>query len=115
MVILEVANGNMIAAKEFNYPLLSFSSLLIFASGKISDNKAIIASRDDRFHVLTIVNTATWVANTFYAADSGINLYSFVPLFNTDQIVLLYYITDSHRFTLQTAYDKLDKTEMFTT
>ena len=115
MVVLNATNGDMLTAKEFQYPSLTLTSFQIFASGKISDDKTIISARTDDSHLLTVVNTATWVANTFYAAGSSINLYSFVPLFNTDQIILIYYITNSHSFTLQTAYDKLDKTEMFTT
>ena len=115
LIVLNATNGNKIIAKEFQYPNLTSSFYIMIASGKISDTKVVIGSRDTRFHLLTIVDVVTWVANTFYAADSVIVILGFVPLFSTDQIILLYEGANSEYYTLRTAYDKLNLTEMFTT
>ena len=116
LIVLNATNGNKIIAKEFQYPnLTAGASFQIQASGKISDTKVFLGIRDNNFHLLTFVDVVTWVANTFYAAHSGITTQSFVPLFSTDQIILMYQGANSEHYTLQTAYDKLNLTEMFTT
>ena len=115
LIVLNATNGNKIIAKEFQYPSLTVSNYQIHASGKVSDAKVVIGSFGVNFHLLTIVDVVTWVANTFYAANSGITIQSFVPLFSTDQIILMYQGANSEYYTLQTAYDKLNMTEMFTT
>ena len=116
LIVLNATNGNKIIAKEFQYPnLTAGASFQIQASGKISDTKVVIGSHDNSFHLLTFVDVVTWVASTFYAANSGITIQSFVPLFSTDQIILMYQGVNSEQYTLQTAYDKLNLTEMFTT
>ena len=113
--VLDVSNGNMLTAKEFQYPLVAFNNCRLYATGKINDHKAIISIKDDTFSLITIVNTDEWTAKTFYSPGIGAKLYSYKPLVSMDQIMLLYTTENSGSFTLQTAYDKLDKTEMFTT
>ena len=116
LIVLNATNGDKIISKEFQYPSLTFTSgFQIYASGKISDTKVVIGSHDNSFHLLTFVDVVTWVANTFYVAHSGITTQSFVPLFSTDQIILMYQGVNSEYYTLQTAYDKLNLTEMYTT
>ena len=116
LTVLNVTNGNKIIAKEFQYQnLTAGASFQIQASGKISDTKVVIGIRDNSAHILTFVDVVTWNANTFYAAGSGIFIQSFVPLFSTDQIILMYQGVNSEHYTLQAAYDKLNLTEMYTT
>ena len=114
ILVLNATDGNMLSAKELQFPSLNFNNLKIMSSGKISENEVIIAPRDNNSHLVTIVNTDTWSVNTYYAAGNTAQLYSFVPLFSTDQIVLLFFQTNSWHYTFQTAYNKLDKTEMYT-
>ena len=115
LIVLNATNGDKIIAKEFQYPSLTASNYQIQASGKISDTKVVISSKDNNFHLLTIVDVVTWVAYTFYAAGSSIFTQGFTPLFSTDQIILVYQGANSEQYTLQTAYDKLNLTEMYTT
>ena len=116
VLVLNATNGDLLTAKEFQYPSLTFNDNELHACGKISENQIIISTRDTGSHFVSIVNSDTWTADTYYAAGNNARLFSFTPIFSTDQIVLMLVGTthDALHVTLQTAYDKLDKTEMYT-
>ena len=107
-------NGSIIEVKQINYDL-SYSSPIINANGRISDDKIILAmkvSSTTRFFV-TFINIDTWDLNSFYA-EGSYDLEGFSSLFNTDQIYMIFDdSTNSIDFTIRATYDKLHYTELF--
>ena len=113
---LDPSNGNLNEAKDISFPTSSYTSLQILAGGLISNNLLIytIAGTAPTTSIVAFINTDTWEAISF-SADEGVyaNTYNFSPLFNTDQIILAG-SRSSDFYTLQTAYDKLHMTELYT-
>ena len=113
---LDPSSGNLNEAKDISFPTLSHTSVQIQAGGLISNNQlmfSILGVAPTTF-IVNFVNTDTWEAISFNTEiGTSLTIYNFSPLFNTDQIVLAYSrISDFH--TLQTAYDKLHMTELYT-
>ena len=111
IIVLHPSNGSHITTKIVTYPASSI--LATVASGRFSNNLMLIyiPFQSPDGENLIFVNTDDWSVTT-YVSSSFRALYNFLPMFDTDQIMLLLSKSDE-RFTLQTAYDQLDKTEFF--
>ena len=112
IIVLHPSNGSHIRTKIVTPPATSFAST--FANGRFSNNLMLIyvpqtsPSGDN----VILVNTEDWSVTT-YVSSTFRQLYNYSPIFDTDQIMLLLFDSGLRDFTLQTAYDKLDKTEFY--
>ena len=111
------SNGNLNDARELSFPSLTFTSMELHAGGAISDNKLLFSTltSSSEYFIVGIINTDTWTVSSYQAQPNIINfLLDFSQLFSTDQIVLCIRAKTSGHFTIRTAYDKLNMTELFT-
>ena len=112
MFVFYPSNGSLIEAKQLGYDS-SFTNPKIDANGRISDNKIVhsikVASTSRCF--VTFINIDTWELKSFYA-EGSIRLKGLSSLFNTDQIFMAFIYSPNY-FTIKTAYDKLNYTELF--
>ena len=111
------SNGSLNDARELSFPSFTFTSMTIQAGGAISDNKLLFSTKTSTsvYYIVSIINTDTWTVLSYQAQPNIINsLMGFSNLFSTDQIVLCIKKQTSGYFTLRTAYDKLNMTELFT-
>ena len=86
-------------------------------SGAISDNKLLFSAdtNTSEYYIVGIINTDTWIVSSYQERSIIIEqLLGFSELFSQDQIVLSIYKQTSEFFTIRSAYDKLNMTELFT-
>ena len=110
------SNGSLNDARELSFPSLTFTSLVMNPSGAISDNKLFFSTKTStsEYYIVGVINTDTWTVLSYQAQPNIINsLIGFSKLFSTDQIVLCIRAKTSGHFTIRTAYDKLNMTELF--
>ena len=111
------SNGSLNDARELSFPSLTFTSMELHASGAISDNKLLCSTKTatSEYYIVSIINTDTWTVSSYQSQPNIINfLLGFSELFSQDQIVLSISKQTSGYFTIRTAYDKLNMTELFT-
>ena len=113
IIVLDPSNGSHITTKIVTPPATSFD--FTYANGRFSNNLMLIhvpqISPSDGDNLI-LVNTEDWSVTT-YVSSTLRRLYNYLPIFDTDQIMLLLRDSRLVDFTLQTAYDKLDKTEFY--
>ena len=113
IIVLDPSNGSHITTKIVTSPItyIAFPR----ANGRFSNNLMLIhvpqISPSDGDNLI-LVNTEDWSVTT-YVSSTFRQLYNYSPIFDTDQIMLLLWDIEFGFFTLQTAYDKLDKTEFY--
>ena len=113
IIALHPSNGSHITTKIVTSPITSIS--FPRANGRFSNNLMLIHigyQSPTRGENLILVNTDDWSVTT-YVSSSRRSLYNYSPIFDTDQIMLLLRDSSLGELTLQTAYDKLDKTEFY--
>ena len=112
IIALHPSNGSHITTKIVTPPSPSFS--FIFANGRFSNNLMLIhvPQLSPNGDNVILVNTEDWSVTT-YVSSSLRFLENYSPIFDTDQIMLLLFDSGFGFFNLQTAYDKLDKTEFY--
>ena len=114
IIVLHPSNGSHISTKIVTSPTASF--VFPRAMGRFSNNLMLIhvpLSGPSDSENLIFVNTDDWTTTT-YLSSTFRYLLNYSPLFATDQILLLIDDTGiSQSFTLQTAYDRLHKTEFY--
>ena len=113
IIVLHPSNGSHITTKIVTSPItyIAFPR----ANGRFSNNLMLIhvpQQTPTRGDNLIFVNTEDWSVTT-YVSSSLRTVYNYSPIFDTDQIMLLLFDLNLGFFTLQTAYDKLDKTEFY--
>ena len=112
--VLHPSNGSHITTKIVT-PSVSII-VFIHANGRFSNNLMLIHigyQSPTSGENLILVNTEDWSVTT-YVSSSLRTLLNYLPIFDTDQIMLLFSDFSLRTFiTLQTAYDKLDKTEFY--
>ena len=111
--ILNPDTGSLIGVKHISYPE-SITDSRTTSSAKLSDNQILLTflSSDGGSQFVDIINSDTWEKTSYISAN--IYLFGSSPIFNTDQVILLYAETSSDSFfTLQASYDKLHFTELF--
>ena len=112
IIVLDPSNGSHITTKIVTPQLSNFFDP--YANGRFSNNLMLIyvpqtsPSGDN----VILVNTEDWSVTT-YVSSTFRFLFNYSPIFDTDQIMLLLSDDSLGGFTLQTAYDKLDKTEFY--
>ena len=112
IIVLHPGNGSHITTKIVTPPATSFDST--FANGRFSNNLMLIyvpqtsPSGDN----VILVNTEDWSVTTYVSSSLRL-LFNYSPIFDTDQIMLLLRDSILRDITVQTAYDKLDKTEFY--
>ena len=113
IIVLHPNNGSHISTKIVTPPPSNINSL--FANGRYSNNLMLIhisftlVSNGDS---LILVNTDDWTVTT-YISSSSRYLENYLPIFDTDQIMLMLADGFRGRYTVQTAYDKLHLTEFY--
>ena len=114
IIVLHPSNGNHITTKIVTPSAPSFS--FFHANGRFSNNLMLIHigyQSPTRGENLILVNTDDWSVTTYVSSSLRL-LHNYLPIFDTDQIMLLFNdFSLGAYFTLQTAYDKLDKTEFY--
>ena len=112
IIVLHPNNGSHITTKIVT-PRAS-SIAVTNANGRFSNNLMLmhIPVSFPSSDILILVNTDDWTVTT-YKSSSYRFLYNFSPIFDTDQILLLGLDFSKGFYTLQAAYDKLDKTEFY--
>ena len=112
VLAINSTNGSLMEAKRITYPEASISNTSTSYCGKLSDNKLLVSflSTND-YHYIDILNTDNWDQLSYNTTGNRI-LYKASPIFNTDQVALFY--GGATNFRLQTAYNKLNYTEIFT-
>ena len=111
------SNGNLNDAREISFSSLTYTSMQLHAGGAISDNKLLCSTKTatSEYYIVSIINTDTWTVSSYQSQPNIINfLIGFSELFSQDQIVLGIRKQTSGYFTIRTAYDKLNMTELFT-
>ena len=112
IIVLHPNNGSHISTKIVTPPATSFPNPR--ANGRFSNNMILIhtaQSAPSTGDNLILVNTDDWNVTT-YVSSSSRNLHNYLPMFDTDQIMLLL-INFGEYITLQAAYDKLHNTEFY--
>ena len=115
MVDMNPSNGTLNTVREISFPSLNFTSVVFRGGGSISDNVMVCSVRtsDSQYHILHIINTDTWTLTSYQGLINEQEILGFSQIFDTDQVVLTYLGANSDYFTLKTAYDKLDLTELY--
>ena len=111
------SNGSLNDARELSFPSLTFTAMQFYSQDAISDNKLLFSAETNTsdYYIVSIINTDTWTVSSYQTRFNIIyRVAGFTELFSTDQIVLCIMTRTPGYFTLRTAYDKLNMTELFT-
>ena len=116
IVDLDGSNGNLNDVREISFPSLTFTSLETHAGGAISDSMLICSTQTDssKYHIISLINTDTWTLTSYNAPSGNMTFFGFSKLFDTDQIILILSLGSNQPFSLKTAYNKLNYTELYT-
>ena len=111
IIVLHPSNGSHITTKIVTPP--GTPSSFIRANGRFANNLILIhfPTTSPSGDNLILVNTDDWNVTT-YVSSSSRNLHNYLPMFDTDQIMLLF-TSSGNYFTIQAAYDKFHNTEFY--
>ena len=117
VMVFNLRNGNLIEARQLQYPTNLSSTYIISANGQVSNDKIVVSLASESLGVLSIVDTTDWSHISYQTSGFHVPV-SISELFDTDQIIINFATNVTARsdlaYSLQAAYDMLNYTEIYT-